>query len=476
LTLLTQTSYSFKIRAAADALVQRLGMDRAVTFSALTRIWALLAGPVSLVLIASRFSPELQGYYYTFNSLLALTVFVELGFGTVVQQFASHEWAHLTVDADGRVVGDRNAVSRLAHLTKLSFTWYGIAGALAFLCLVPAGYVMFSGQQGTGIQWAAPWILQAIISGLALAVLPAWTILDGCGQMPRTYAARLVMSVVGSIGFWLAIVVGVKLWAVPLVGGLGIAMSIGYLWWRYRGFFRSVFASKITMRMNWRDELWPMQWRIALSWLSGYFIFSFFTPVVFRIEGPVSAGQMGMTWAVITALLQACVSWVSTKAPAFGGFIAHRDSAALDSLFWRSMRQMLAIGLLGSLVVWGGIAGLNAIHSPYADRFLAPLPVAVFLMATLVNIGVSGLSVYLRAHKQEPYLVPSVLTGVIVAVSCLVVGPRFGVLGIALAYLATLVVLLIPELVIFRRCRLAWHGAAPAKSKAPAGVEVRDDG
>jgi hypothetical protein len=472
LTLLTQTPHLFKIRAAADTLLQRLGMDRAVTFSSLARFWTLLAGPISMVLIASRFSPELQGYYYTFNSLLALTVFVELGFGTVIQQFASHEWAHLTLDERGAVLGDSSAISRLAHLAKLSFAWYAIAGALAVLCLVPAGYVMFSGQGGAEIQWSAPWILQAIISGLALAVLPAWTILDGCGQMPRTYAARLVMTIVGSVVFWLAILVGVKLWAVPLVGGLGIAMSIGYLWWRYRDFFRSVFASIITTRMNWRHELWPMQWRIALSWLSGYFIFSFFTPVVFRLEGPVSAGQMGMTWAIMTALLQMTVNWVSTKAPAFAALITHRNFAALDSLFWRSMRQMLAISLFGGLVIWLGIAGLNAIHSPYADRFLTPFTVAIFLMATLVSIVVGGLAVYLRAHKQEPYLIPSILTGIGVAVSCLVVGPRFGTPGIALAYLATVVVFLVPELVIFQRCRLAWHGGVSAKANPPAAVEV----
>ncbi len=57
----------------------RLGIDRAVFYGILTRAWQFLAAPVTLLLIASRFSPEQQGFYYTMGSLLALQVFFELG-------------------------------------------------------------------------------------------------------------------------------------------------------------------------------------------------------------------------------------------------------------------------------------------------------------------------------------------------------------------------------------------------------------
>ena len=70
-------------------------IDRAVFVGLLNRMWSLIAGPISLVLIGFYFSPQVQGYYYTFATLLALQVFVELGIGAVIQQFASHEWAKL---------------------------------------------------------------------------------------------------------------------------------------------------------------------------------------------------------------------------------------------------------------------------------------------------------------------------------------------------------------------------------------------
>ena len=72
-------------------LSRSLEIDRAVFFSIMEKVWTLPAGLVTALLIAAFFSPELQGYYYAFSSLLALQVFAELGLGTVLTCYASHE-------------------------------------------------------------------------------------------------------------------------------------------------------------------------------------------------------------------------------------------------------------------------------------------------------------------------------------------------------------------------------------------------
>ncbi|MBA3016726.1 MAG: hypothetical protein FP811_00965, partial [Desulfobacteraceae bacterium] len=100
--------------------LRRLEVDRAVFFGLLTRIWQICAGPVTAILIATRFTPELQGYYYTFASLLALQIFVELGLGTVIIQFASHEWSKLGFDSSGQIVGDSTALSRLKGIASIA--------------------------------------------------------------------------------------------------------------------------------------------------------------------------------------------------------------------------------------------------------------------------------------------------------------------------------------------------------------------
>ena len=77
-------------------LLRWFDVDRAIAYALLSKVWLLFAGPITLYLISLYLTPEMQGFYYTFLSLVALQVFIELGFYVVITQFASHEWAHLS--------------------------------------------------------------------------------------------------------------------------------------------------------------------------------------------------------------------------------------------------------------------------------------------------------------------------------------------------------------------------------------------
>jgi hypothetical protein len=88
-----------------------------------------------------------------------------------------------------------------------------------------------------------------------------------------------------------------------------------------------------------------------------------------------------------------------------------------------------------------------------------------------------GISIYLRAHKREPLAPVYLLTALVVLASALVLGERFGALGITAGYLGAVAFIQTPlSLLVFRRCRAEWHKvpsagslgvAAPANS--PAG-------
>src|SRR5262245_29632940 len=94
-------------------------LDRPVTYGALSRVAASLAGVVTLAAVALGLDPESQGYFYAFGNVLALQIFAELGLGTVLTQFASHEWA-LRARPEAR--------SRLASLGRFGVRWFALAG------------------------------------------------------------------------------------------------------------------------------------------------------------------------------------------------------------------------------------------------------------------------------------------------------------------------------------------------------------
>ena len=74
----------FWFRDVLKRLMRRAEINSAVVYGIVANCWRVISGPVTILLIATRFSPELQGYYYTFGSILALQYFVELNLSSVI--------------------------------------------------------------------------------------------------------------------------------------------------------------------------------------------------------------------------------------------------------------------------------------------------------------------------------------------------------------------------------------------------------
>ncbi len=138
--------------------------------------------------------------------------------------------------------------------------------------------------------------------------------------------------------------------------------------------------------VHWRKEVWPFQWRIAISWISGYFVFQLFNPVLFAFKGPVAAGQMGMSLSIATALQAVAISWINTKAAPFGTMIARKEYGRLDQLFFQALKQSISVFALGALMVWLGSLYMNWAHIRFGQRILSPTALGILLLATSVNI------------------------------------------------------------------------------------------
>ena len=125
-------------------LLKFIEVDRAVSFAILGKFWRLAVAPITLIFIASFLTAEIQGYYYTFYSLIALQTFVELGFFIVITQFASHEWSKLKLNNEGIIEGDSVALSRLVSLGRLVAKWYFFTSLIFIVVVGIVGFVFFS--------------------------------------------------------------------------------------------------------------------------------------------------------------------------------------------------------------------------------------------------------------------------------------------------------------------------------------------
>jgi hypothetical protein len=62
------------MKARLNKLRLWAGIDRPVFYTATGQIWSLVSGPITILVITHFFSPETQGYFYTFDNIIALQV------------------------------------------------------------------------------------------------------------------------------------------------------------------------------------------------------------------------------------------------------------------------------------------------------------------------------------------------------------------------------------------------------------------
>lgn len=449
--------------ACVTIILRLFGVNRAIGFGVLTRMWSAFAGPLTILLIATRFSKIEQGYYYTFSSVLALQIFFELGLLTVLAQFAAHEFAFLSWGEKGEILGSVAHRDRFFDLLGKGVKWYTVSSVLLILVLVPSGFLFFTQSQVNIVDfsWRLPWALAVIGVGCNLLLIPFYAVITGSGDVASINRREMMGGMVGSIIGWLVIASGGGLYAIPAVTTGALLVGVVYLSKNKPRLVKTAISSafgppRSAHTISWWGEVWPMQWKIALSWISGYFIFQLFTPVLFKFHGPVVAGQMGMTLSIWSAILATCSIWMSVKAPVYGRLIATESWRELDVQFFRSLKQSVVVTIL---ICSMALAGIHAVqqYTHHGERLISAQYVLFLFAALLAQIFINGFAVYLRAHKREPFLYLSISGGILQAICVIVIGERFSYQGISVGFAIINILLILPACMIWIRCRRKWH-------------------
>src|SRR5258708_11891610 len=195
-----------QFRQSERTLLKHTFGNRAVMTGLIAKLLQGISSPITAVMVLHFFDSKTQGYYYTFGSLLALQIFVELGLTTVITTFVAHEWARLSIGTRGEIIGDETALNRLTAISRYAFRWYLVgAGLLLFLLFVVRTWLFGSNHAVSGVNWSYPWIAICFVAAASFALTPAWAILTGCGQISSVNSFRLLESILRSLVMWVAI-------------------------------------------------------------------------------------------------------------------------------------------------------------------------------------------------------------------------------------------------------------------------------
>lgn len=310
------------------------GADAGALFTLAAKLSQSIVSLLVLLAIGGYFTLELQGYYYTFLSLTAMQTFVELGLYIVVSVLASHEWSSLKLDSQGFVVGDAVARSRLSSLLRFVFAWYAIA-ALVFVFAAGLGGCYFLQSVGKLPlkDWIWPWVWHIGISAALLWGMPVLAFLEGCNQVRDVAKFKLILTILSACVFLVAVLWGADLWALPAMSGSTLLLLTYYFFRTKWRFFASILNQAITVKVDWRLEVFPMQWRLAVSGIASYFLMSSFVPVMFYYHGPAVAGQMGMSLQILQAIQSIALIWLSVQGPKLAMLVASGQHSAMNSVW-----------------------------------------------------------------------------------------------------------------------------------------------
>ena len=398
-----------------------VNLDAHVLSTLLFRGWALCAGVFTMLLVPLCLPAVHQGFYFTFNSLVSIQIFFELGFNHVVSQIVSHEASLLNLAADR--LRQKTHASKLASVRQLATRWYRVMAMLFAPVVFFSGAYFFHSQKALPMtEWMIPWGLLSVASALNLYVSPQLSIIEGLGRVDRVAMLRLLQSIFGNIIMWMLLLAHTKLWATIAVPLVASVMSL--MWVRYRAFVDAPNALRDVVlpmsglpALTWRRDILPLQWRIALSWVSGYFIFQTFIPLIFMHQGAVVAGRAGFGLSACTSIMGLGMSWVNAKSPMMSSAIASGDRVVLNKMFVHvflrsSAFTALALTLLIGVAAAGQHAGLH-----FAKRIADTITMASLGLATLTNCVIGAMATYMRCHKEEPMLICSVVMAVLTLAS-----------------------------------------------------------
>ena len=206
------------------------------------------------------------------------------------------------------------------------------------------------------------------------------------------------------------------------------------------------------------EEIFPFQWKIALSWISGYLIFQLFNPILFATEGSKIAGQMGMTLVAFNGISSISYSWINTKVPLFSRLIAKNNFKELDSIFSKTIKELSIINLILTM----GFISFMLLSAHFklsiTDRFLDISLIIILGITSFFNQLVFSWAAYLRSHKKEPFLINSIVLGILISISVFISANYYGVIAVVISYSAITLFIGVPwAYYIFQNKKREWH-------------------
>lgn len=432
-------------------------------FAMANSVFTLIRGPFVMIMIPLFLTDVTQGYWYTFGSLSALSTFADLGFGTLVGQFSAHEFSKLKFNDKYEFLGDEEQIKKIASLFKYVIKWALCVCLIAYPIIMIVGVVVLN-THGNMNEWILPWLIFMFSGGFSFVVRNALSFFEGCSLISKIQVNFLISTVLSTIVTIAMLATKCGLYALAIPSVVGFLSNAILMLAVFRRPLLQIYRSKSKVNYRWGKNFLSLIWKYALSWASGYFVFQIYTPLAFMVYDPVAAGKIGITMT----LVQACYSIANTFnyvfVPKLNMAVAGREWKRAESYMKKGMLVSMPLYLLGSAIIFLMLGLLQGRVSIF-DRFMSVGATSFLAMSWFLQIPINVIATYGRAHKQEPFLVMSIVGSLITFLLTLIIIYTLPIdylfMGFALSNLISVFIFAL----MFYKLRGKWHASLIKKQE-----------
>lgn len=382
-------------------------IDKTVFLGLSERVWTILGSFITILCIVKFLSPEEQGYYYTILSLLELRIFVELGLTFVIMQLASHESHGIVWDSKNSISGDKKSINNIASIFSIFTKWFFIGSLFLSILMIVFGLYFFT-INGDILAVKKVWTVAVFFNFFQLITIPFMSILEGVKKINAIFKIRLYKAFFNHVVLWICLYNNLGIYS--LLFGQAIIFFIQSIFlFRYRNAISTLISNRSKSSINWKKDILPFQWKTSVSFLCGYLLFQVFAPIALHFRGPELAGRVGLSIRLIRIIADTSLVWIRSKAPLFGQLISQKKYKKLENIFWNNLRSSLMFALIGYLFLNILVIYLNYYDYEVIKRIMHPKSILFLSIAFSLNAFIIGCSYYLRAHKTEPFLLPTIV-------------------------------------------------------------------
>jgi O-antigen/teichoic acid export membrane protein len=424
-------------------------IDIDVLWMLLNRIFVFLRAPLSIYFIFFYLTPVEQGLWYTFGSLSAIKILIELGFTEITSQFVSHESAGLKF-LKNKLVGEAYRLNRLFGFINFSIRIYFYLVPVSIIILSFVGYYYFKNEASFVLN---AWILYAIINSFNLLLSVFQSVYLGLNKVKQIQKNIFIVNFTQVIFSWLFLFFGFGIFSLPFSGLISLIIGFIVLFQISKPLWLQFIENKPLKNISYFREILPFQIRFSLSSVSAYLSGFLIIPVTYKYLGQIYAGQFGVTLSVFSLLTSLPIVLITSKMPTLGMMVANNKVQEVYLLFRKNFKKGIYLFMIISFILLISFLGLQWMSYGFMDRFLPFRYIPFLIIPNLINFILSSYTYLFRAFKKEQLVLVWLLQSIFIVFGLFFLLP-LGIMTFLIYQNIFSLIFLLPIIIIYSNIKI----------------------